>query len=245
MGKLRSSIDNVVKTAGTLEKAAGSLLDERAKLTQNYLMSVDFCRGGSESIYIYLMEKFKKDGEKIEDHKKDTLKTVIDANIAKMVKELVTGQGRVVKHLDAGNKNLQLGKAVKASVGKIRKDITAINGVISKKKKKWLTSKKYKTKLKGYESAVSDLDSQLADLDKKLPGQSYGKYVDPSVWKISIATTVAEIQASASTFLTADMKMRAKDDAAEAKKFRGRGFAKSLQVMKEWVNEADEMEKEG
>lgn len=245
MGKLKSSIDNVVKSAGMLEKMAGSLLDERAKLTHNYLISVDFCRGGSESIYMYLMEKFKMDGEKIEDHKKDTLKTVIDANIAKMIKELVSGQSRVVKHLAAGDKNLQLGKAVKDNVGRVRKDITAINGVISKKKKKWLTSKIYKNKLKGYESAISDLDAQLADLDKNLPGQTYGKYVEPKVWKISIATTVAEIQAGASTYLTADIKMRAKDDAAEAKKFRGRGFAKSLQVMKEWVKEADEMEKEG
>lgn len=244
MGKLRSSIDNVVKTTGTLEKAAGSLLDDRARMTQNFLMACDFCRGGADSIYMYLMEKYKKGGEKIDSHMNDTLKDVIDANIAKMVKELVKGQSRVEKLKAAGDKNLKIGMAVKSNIGKVRKDISAINAIVSKKKKKLLASKKYKTKLKGYEAALADIDSQLEALDKIMPGKSYGSYVDPKVWKVSASTKVSQIKDATSTYLTADMKMLPKEDAEEAKKFRGRGFAKSLAEMKKWVDDADEMEKE-
>jgi len=244
MGKLKNSIDNVVKTTGTLEKAAGALLEDRARMTQNFLMACDFCRGGADSIYMYLMAKFKKNGEKIDAHKDDTLKDVIDGNIAKMVKELVKGQSRVEKLKAAGDKNLKVGMAVKANAGKVRNEISSINAIVAKKKKKLLASKKYKTKLKEYEAALADIDSQLEALEKMLPGKGYGKYVDPKIWKVSASTKVSQIKDATSTSLTMDMKMLPKEDEEHAKKFRGRGFAKSLAQMKKWSSEADDMEKE-
>ena len=78
MGKLRTSIDNVVKTAGTLEKAASILLESREKEINNFMHATDMCRGGAEVMYMYLMEKFKKEGKKIEDHQKATLKDVFE-----------------------------------------------------------------------------------------------------------------------------------------------------------------------
>ena len=82
----------------------------------------------------------------------------------------------------------------------------------------------------------------LAELEKSLPGMNYGTYVDPKAWALSASTTVADIKAATSTYFTADLKLTKSEDEEQAKKFRGRGFGKSLAVMKGWVAEADEME---
>jgi aryl carrier-like protein len=244
MGKLRSSIDNVVKTADVLEKAATSLLDGRKKDIDTFMHTTDLCRGGAESIYMYLMEKFKKAGSKIDAHQNDTLKDVIDTNIAGMLKELASTQARVALQIGERDKQQRVGQALKDNVAKLKTDIVAIEGVIAKKKKKWLTSTKYKNKLKGYEDAVADLSVALNGLDKMLPGSTYGKLVKAETWKFTTGTTVAQIRAACSIAFNEDLKMSKSVDEENAKQFRGRGFGKSLAMMKSWVGEADEMESE-
>jgi hypothetical protein len=77
-----------------------------------------------------------------------------------------------------------------------------------------------------------------------LPGKTFGSYVTPEVWAITTNTTVAEIKDGSSTYLTGDLKTAKQDDDDNAKTFRGRGFGKSLAVMKQWVDDADKMEAE-
>lgn len=242
MGKLRTSIDNVVKTAGTLEKAASTLLESREKEINNFMHATDMCRGGAEVMYMYLMEKFKKEGKKIEDQQKATLKDVFDSKMGSMVKEMASSHTTVVKLIAERDQTQKVGGAVKGNATKLRNDLAAIQAVIDKKKKKWLTSSKYKAKIKGYEDSVKELDTVLAELEKSLPGMNYGTYVDPKAWALSANTTVADIKAATSTYFTADLKLTKSEDEEQAKKFRGRGFGKSLAVMKGWVAEADEME---
>lgn len=242
MGKLRTSIDNVSKTAATLEKAVETLLDTREKETNNFFHATEVCRGGADVIYMYLIEKYKKDGKKIELQQNDTLKDVLDPKLAGMVKGVVEGHAQVVKLLDERDKTMKVGTSVKNSATKLRADLGEIQKVIDKKKKKWLASAKYKSKLKGYEDAVTELDTALAGVEKAMPGKNYGNYVKPEIWKFSAAMTVADIKTATSTSLDADMKLTKAEDTENAKKFRGRGFGDSLKVMKKWMDEADEME---
>lgn len=244
MGKLRTSIENVSKTATTLEKAVETLLDTREKEIDNFMQATDYCRGGAEVIYMYLMEKYKKDGKKIDQQQKDTLKDVLDTKLATLVKGVVDGHGRVVKLIDQRDKTQKVGTAVKANATKLRKDLEEIQKIIDKKKKKWLTSAKYKSKLKGYEEAVSSLDKALMEVEKAMPGRNYGSMVEPDKWKFSTSTTVADIKSAASVYLTGDLKMTQEEDTEQAKKFRGRGFGNSLAMLKKWSEEADAMEAE-
>jgi hypothetical protein len=242
MGKLRTSIDNVSKTAATLEKAVETLLDTREKEIDNFMQTTDYCRGGAEVMYMYLTEKYKKDGKKIDAQQNDTIKDVLDAKVATMIKGVVEGHGRVIKLIEQRDKTMKVGEGVKANATKLRGELEEIQKVIDKKKKKWLASAKYKTKLKGYEDAVAELDTALAGVEKAMPGKNYGNYVDPKVWQLTAGTTVAGIKKACSTYLTADLKLTQSQDTENAKQFRGRGFGKSLQVMRKWMDEADEME---
>jgi hypothetical protein len=244
MGRLRSSIENVVKTAGTLEKAASMLLERRTTETDNFMHATDMCRGGAEVMYMYLMEKYKKEGQKIEDNQKTTLQEVSDSKIATMLREMDANQATVVRLISERDKTQAIGLGVKSNATKLRDDLKTIQGVIDKKKKKWLTSKAYKAKIKGYEDSVNELDASLAQLEGSLPGKSYGKMVNPKNWAFTLSSTVADLKAGMSTYFTADMKLTKTEDDTEAKKFRGRGFAKSLATMRAWADEADAMEAE-
>lgn len=243
MGKLRSAIDNVVKTTGTLEKAAEQLLDGRSAMTDQFMVTLDFCLSGTDTLYMYLTEKFKKAASNIAQQQQATLKDVMDPNVAKMVQEILAARSRLAKKMAERDKVLAVGKALKTNVEKLLADLAAIQSLIDKKKKKWLLSPQYKNKLKGYETAVADLNTSLTALHKQLPGKGFGSMVNPDKWNFSAATTVADIYNAASTSLTQDMALTKKEDDEQAKKFRGRGFGKSLATLKSWIDEADDMEK--
>ena len=243
MGKLRTSIETITKTATVLEKAVETLLDTREKETNNFMHMTDLCRGGAEVMYMYLMEKYKKDGKKIEDHHKDTIKDVLDPKLATLIKGMADSQAKVAKLIDERDKTQKVGNEIKAKATDLRKELATVQATIDKKKKKWLTSAKYKSKLAGYESAVKDLDTALAGVEKAMPGRNYGKSVDPNEWKFTAATTVGRIKEVSSRYLDMDIKMTKTEDEEQAKKFRGRGFGNSLEGLKKWAAEADEMEK--
>lgn len=244
MGKLRSSIDQVIKTAGTLETATNTLVEQRTKLRDTLLHHGDRCRGGADVMYMYLMEKFKSQGKKIETQKKTTIKEVFDAELGAMIKGVLEARTAVLKVLSEGDKVHQFGLALKANIGKLRTDLVAIQAIIDKKKKKWLTSSKYKAKLSGYEAAVAELDGSLKTLAKLLPDVKFGASTKPDDWHFSTATTVEQIYQAASTSLQDDLNMDKKTDEAIGKQFRGRFFAKSLDTLKEWGKFADDMEAE-
>src|SRR5262249_24089691 len=118
MGKLRTSIDNVSKTAATMEKAVETLLDTRTKEIDNFMHATDMCRGGGEVMYMYLMEKYKKEGKKIEAQQNDTIKDVLDAKVASMIKGVVEGHAKVVKLIEERDKTMKVGTAVKTNATK-------------------------------------------------------------------------------------------------------------------------------
>jgi hypothetical protein len=244
MGKLRTSIDNVVKTAASLESAAGAYLDERQTLVNNYKHHCEYCRGASETLYMYLSEMYKKGGKKVGDYGKTQLKEVMDANITTMIKEAVSGSARVAKSKADGAKLITAGEGLKGKVTALRSDLEGIRAVIARKHKKWLVSKAYKSKLAGYETSVDELDASLKALEKQLPGSGIGKLVKPEDWAFSPASTFAQVRAGTSTDYDGDLALTAAQDEAIAKAFRGRGFGKSLGVLKSWLADADGMESE-
>lgn len=242
MGKLRTSLDNVSKTAATLEQAVQTLLDSREKEINNFMHATDLCRGGADVIYMYLMEKYKKDGKKIDQQQADTIKDVLDAKLGTLLKGVVEARAQVVKLIEQRDKTMKVGGAVKASATKLRAELAEIQRVIDKKKSKWLASAKYKSKLKGYEDAVSGLDASLQAVEKAMPGRNYGSYVNADAWKFGAATTVADIKSATSTYFSQDLKLTKAEDDEHAKKFRGRGFGNSLAMLRKWMDEADDME---
>jgi len=243
MGKLRTSIETVTKTATVLEKAVETLLDTREKETNNFMHMTDLCRGGAEVMYMYLMEKYKKEGKKIEAQHKDTIKDVLDPKLATLIKGMADSQAKVVKLMEERDKTQRVGTEIKTKAQALRKDLTDIQKVIDKKRKGWLLSSKYKSKLKGYEDSLAALDKALEGVEKAMPGRNYGKSIDPSQWKFTAATTVGHIKEVSSRYLDMDIKMTKTEDEEQAKKFRGRGFGNSLEGLKKWAAEADEMEK--
>jgi hypothetical protein len=135
-----------------------------------------------------------------------------------------------------------------ADIARAKTFAAEITAAIAKKKKKWLTSSKYKAKIGGYETAVTQLGIKLNNLQVDVSSykqmtQSSGprKIAD---LQITPASTVAQVLHIASLGLKDELKKIKDQENGKRLAILLKAYGKELSNVRAWVGEADAMEAE-
>ena len=252
MGKLKDGLTQLSKLMTQIDAQAEEVCGELQRMSTSAQVAAGMVTEGYTTLYLYLFERFQKDGTNVADHKDDTIKQVADSTVAQFIKGIETQRPLAVKLLqqraDYIDKDV---KSLLTNLTQVRSNAAVIAAMITKKKKKWLQSKKYKDKLKGYEAKLESMVTTASDMyDEVQMTSTFGfpKASEP-VYKDAITanTTVAQLGSRVSA-----LKKMQRDEfdkganavSAGARKIRSKNFAAEINAFKKWSAEADEMESE-
>ncbi len=252
MGKLRDSLIAVDKILNAVGKEVGGAAAKFETEISNSYQLMQVGSEGIDSLYVYLKTKVKKAGQKWKDVEKQTIDQFSDANVKKFVAGIADFRKQAM------NYSLKWGNFAKGLDGDLKKTdalLADIAGQISKKKKKWLQSQKFKTKIAGYEKAFASLQDRVTTIKKELKSLLQDPSIVPpspnqikKVLDISEKSTLADLEMLSSRTIQQMLqkyKKAASSGEASSRKFRQAGdFKAELKIIAMMVKEADEMESE-
>lgn len=252
MGKLRDSLDGLKSSLMNLENKLKEAELTAAKLDTNLNSRFESgLKAGVETLYMYLVEKFKKNKDTYAAHLGDTILAHKDPNVLKFVQAIGEGKADTLKWFAAWEKFINSDiKAIKSEVDNVYALATDINKRIEKKRKAWFQSKKYKAKISGY----ADYLDQSLKIAKSLEGvaDEFRPCMNKSSIekiKFTVNTTLKELD-SDSMLVGLKTELKNAESAAKAgvvrrRKFREGGDLKGAALMfAKWAQEADDMEAE-
>jgi hypothetical protein len=251
MGQLKTALLNLQKSlvnnpgiVEELKKKVGAESDRIEQLAQT-------ATEGWNSIHLYLFARFEKEGTTLAANKTKTMKDLMDSELATLGKGLESWRKTLLGHSEKAATAFEGGMAaLRKQLADAGAESKKLRVIADKKKAKWLTSKEYKTKIKGYLAIIDDIDAiitaQTKSLDKaKGLGRDSG-WVN-KWFTITAKTTVDEVENFASmdhqSILSTYLKNKEEQD-KYVHKWRDEYKAMGVQValMKKWASEADEME---
>lgn len=250
MGKLRTSLSSLSRDLDSVRKTAEEAGSKYEKLASNGWQIMQMSAAGIDETFLYINEKLKKRKLKIADVKDETIKDFEDAKVKKFIKGVDDGRKQAIamhKQWD------QVGQDLDRELRALDKAVADINSQLAKKKKKLIKTKKYKQKIKIYENWLSGLTKQLAEL-KQLAKQAARDSSPPSeakiskVLDISMKSTIAELDRAAGIEVKNLLRKYSdhkKEGSEHKRKLRVAGdFRGELKTLRQWVDEADDMDEE-
>jgi hypothetical protein len=252
MGKLRDSLDKLKSALVSLETKLKEAEINAAKLDTNLNQRFEAgLKAGVEMLYLYLVEKFKKNNDTYAAHLSDTILSHKDENVLKFVQAISEGKADTLKWFAAWEKFISDDvKALKSEVDGIYPLVTDVNNRIEKKREAWFQSKKYKAKIGAYADSL-DQCIKLAKSLGSMPDEFRPCMNKSSIEKIkfTVNTDLKELESDSMLVnLKTELKnaeSRAKAGIVSRRKFREGGDLKEATAMlSKWAQEADEMETE-
>lgn len=252
MGKLKDGLNAVQTLANAIDARAGQVPEALSKVSNNGKHFMDVFDNGYDQLFLYCNEKIKSKGLKPGDSAKMTLKDLGDANVVDYVKAIEQARADAIKWVKAWTlaSSKEFG-GLFGDLGRLEGSLAELGKHVEKKKKKLLVSKKYKDKVAGYSRTLDDLvkaatkrkeEAKLMETEVGAPALQYLEKT-----KLSSADTVATIGQRATMGTTNLLKQYESGVLAQqsgARKFRDQSFAKGMATIKQWVNDADDIEKE-
>ncbi|MFG6413697.1 hypothetical protein ACG02S_07270 [Roseateles sp. DC23W] len=250
MGKLRTSILNLqkllVENPATLAKAEQALEKEIHNI--NHIGTT--ADEGWDLLFMQLSSKFKGEGTTLDANKDKTLKDVFDPSMASTIKGIETFRQDLYKACE------KFSAIYDVSIGKIKTDLATaeqeaknLRAIALKKKSKWLASKKYKDKIKGYLDVIDSVDKIIAS--QKSGAASImvqdRAWVDKNFPKIQLSMKVSAVKDRASMSTTGKVKTYLADlgkVTTRVRTFRDeyKSMDGQMAIIKKWADEADELE---
>jgi hypothetical protein len=244
MGKFKTLLSSVKKSVEEIQKETDQLYADLVPALNSLTNQGLRFNGGYETLYFYLQGKIKKDGESYDQHLDKSIKDFLDKNVALFVKEIEDTRKEAIKQRLAYDKTrAELLAAVK-KVEPLKVQVAELQKSLAKKKKALIQTKAYKSKVAGYEKALDELVEfvqQRHELLKKGAVQIVSlKYFENT--KLSASTTLKEIGDAAGPHVDAELRAAETNAQDTLKKFRARNPKAMLALVKNWIEEADEME---
>jgi hypothetical protein len=249
MGKLKTSLTALATIADAIEKRGEKVLGELTTRSTTVQKTLERVNGGYELLYMYLKQKATQQKIQITIWHKDTLKTHTDSKVAGFISDIEKIRGELIASFkaweDAAN---LLSQGLAADIDRALADVQGIEAQIGKKKKKWLQSAKYKTKIAGYEASLNALGSKLRTLKVdissfKTTTQSGGPKKIASL-QLTDAKTIEQVFQIAEKGLSDELEKIKKFDGSKLTKLF-RHYGSELKQIRTWVADADAMEAEG
>ncbi len=242
MGKFKDGLVKLQKTAAEMQTTIDNHYADLSTTATSLTNAGMRFSGGYETMYIYLTEKFKKNGDEIGKNLNKTLKDVFDPTLATFIKEIEAARLKGLEIRAAFDKVKNELKAVLKTKGEVSTQIAALNTSLEKKKKKLIQTKSYKAKVANYQSTLQDLAATIDDWGKGL-NQAFA-VPTPALFanKLSVDTTVKAIGDCAGGTVDGELKGLKEQAEGSAKKFRSRNIKSEVEFIKKWVAEADDME---
>lgn len=252
MGKLRDSLDNVRKLIEGLQKSTTTYCRRLSELSKQ---ADTFRRGGDAGVselVIYVKEKLKKKNIPFEKVKKAQLKTLTDANIKNYLAGFEFMVNETAKFLPEF-KAVADDKAIDNTLDKLDPLLADVEGQIRKKKKKLLQSKKYKVKITNYEGTLKSLRQVIRECKEDMA--EFRQLEPPSAARLRAQfgftenSTLEQVEggmkpSTAQAYQELNSFLLKLHQSASDLRFE-QEFAKHVNDVKEMVNNALEMEKEG
>jgi hypothetical protein len=252
VGKLRDSLDNARKLISGLQTTTDNFSKRLKTLTKG---SAEFMKGGfaaMDELYLYVCEKLKKKNIPFETAKNATLQTLMDSNI----KNYLDGVQFIINETAKFNTDfaaIAADKSIDNTLNSLDPLVANIAEQIRKKKKKLLQSKKYKVKITNYEGTLNSLRQIIRDCKEELEG--IRDESPPSVQRlrtILFATENTKLVQLKTSLSEDRKKLYAEYNSLILKLNKTAGdireekeFAEVMKSVKEMVDNALEMEKEG
>jgi hypothetical protein len=248
MGKMRDSLNAMTVLIGAFEDRTEKLSEEIASLATNVQKTLERVYGGTELLYMYLTQKAKKEGTTIKAWAKDDLKDHFDSEVNSLMKGIEAARGDVITAFKKQEATVDI--KLKGHLADIQRALVLageLRTTLGKKKKKLLTSKKYKAKLAGYEKLLDGLEGTLkqsvkADAEAVQFAVSGNTKLIEKL-KVTPATKISAIDMTSWLGIKKELDgIAAVDGKQLAKKFKR--YGNEIKQLREWVGEADEMEAE-
>jgi hypothetical protein len=251
MGQLRTALLNLQKSLvnnpGIVEELKKKVSAESDRIEQLAQTATE----GWNSIHLYLFARFEKEGTTIADNKKKTMKDIMDSELATLGKGLESWRKTLLGHCEKASSAFEDGiAALRKQLADAAAENKKLRAIAEKKKSKWLASKEYKAKIKGYLEVIDDIDAIIASQTKaidKAKGLGRDAAWVNKWYTITAKTTVEDVENFAAMDHHSIMSNYLKDKEEQDKyvhKWRDEYKAMGVQValMKKWAAEADEME---
>ena len=251
MGRLKTGIQQLNKQLDGFGGKIQTFKDVRTNYADRVTELGKKCDEGYDVMYLYLIEKFKKNNTTVDKESGKTLKEIFDSEIKTYVTGIVQWAGDLKKLI--ARLNQEQGKTVDAFLNDLKAaetQATDLKKIAEKKKAKWLKSKTYKSKQKAYIGSLDEIIKTVGTLkssaDKVKKIRFDNAWVDKN-FKVTVDMTVKDIKDRASMSLMNSLKTYEKDKKtidSHIRTFRDsyKSIPGQLALMKKWVNEADEME---
>jgi hypothetical protein len=253
MGKLKDGLTSLSNLMSQIDTQAIEVCGEFQRLSTASKDAAGMVTEGYIALYMYLFEHFKKKGQSIDAHKMDTVKDLVDPNVVAFIKGIETQRPLAVKLLKE-RKDYKDNKVADllANLLKAQESAGNISGMIAKKKKKWLQSKKFKDKIKTYETQLEAMEATAKTMYDEVKMTSTFPFPKPDepAYKDAIAatTTVDHLVghvAALKKMQREDFEKANTELSAGTRRIRQTNFAAQVASFKKWAAEADEMEVEG
>jgi hypothetical protein len=250
MGQLRDAINNLQKTLLKIEEEAKDVdknLNEYGDRVTDLGKKAD---QGFDVMYLYLIEKFKKQGSTVEAQAKTQLKATMDPGLAQIVKGIIQWQGDLKSLI--GKLNDAHKKAVadlSLALSSADKEAKNLKSAADKKKDKWLKSPEYKAKYETYAKVVASMCDSIQKQVEAVNGMKFfftNEWVDKN-FKISADMTVSDINNRKTMDLNTVLKRYNEDKVkmdgyVRKRRDQYKPIKDQLQVMDQWRQNADKME---
>jgi len=143
--------------------------------------------GGNE-LYLYVVEKLKKQGKTINDVAKEPISSIADGTINDFITSINQYREAVIPILDKWYLELN---EIRAGIDNAQASLGEIQATINKRKKAWFKSDKEKDKLAKGEAAMTGLLERLAGMETSLQ-----KYEEIPVEKSTTLNRIFDIKPS-------------------------------------------------
>jgi hypothetical protein len=251
MGKLRDSLTNATKLVAGVEKGLTRCMNQINGLGKDTDAWVKSGFSGLDEFCLYILEKLKKKNIEFKTVENDLIKNYMDSNVGNYLQALqflITTASDCRAKYDAAVDD----QALDNDLAALDKALGDVAEQIRKKKKKLLQSKKYKAKIAGYETTLGGLQGTVKELTINL--KNLRSQRPPSANKIRQLLGITENSKLKDLILSLSgskkelhkeynsLVLNLNQTASEMREHTE--FAGHMKVIKEMLNEAEEMDKE-
>lgn len=253
MGQLRTGILELQKASLNVDPQIAELQQQQDEFTQQVYEAGKRIEEGINVLVMYVMERLKKEGKSFDAMGDKTLKDIMDSNIMTFGKGIGQAKGDVKAILT------RLNSAHKTSAEKLLGTLNStlvtvvkLKGICDKKKAKWLKSAKYKAKIGTYIAAlqaIDDITKKQVEAVKAVAALNQSDTWVERNYKFTQDMTLKQVKGLLSSGLQTNLKdynTQKEQINGRARKFRDeyKSLGTQFAMMRKWVDEAEEMEKE-
>jgi len=250
MGKLRSNLDGLTQLVGAVQKRCEAAAQQSDNFATNGQYAFDLIVAGMETLSLYLREKVSKAGKPWDAVKDTPIFSDKDTNVVSFVKGIQDGRQRATKLLAEWTQfcTRELG-GMDGDLTRVDALIADLRGVIGKKRKRLLQSKKFKDKIAGYEASLNGIEAAVANIRNSIKRFKQVEYSERALNTLKIATTstygdVDDMAGRQLATLKENIKKEMEHGVYQGKQWRQQHFGSELAMLAKMAAEAEEMEQE-